>query len=351
MKYLHDIIKEKKRWPSMEEIDTKYAQDELKLMHDLANNYAQYFDETIEVKDSWAWYLAELSRAYLDKGDPRPFSFMQRQLNPMQLKYAPLDVIYGLYQSGELGRHKAFSYINNIMCHHSMYLQLTPNEWRVILSRPCLKQDSLRSIMYFFASGGQYCKVAPREIAMFCNPKFLRRPYNEKRVIELLRDSPCVYHEVTSMNYLQEKHDTYAAEQRRRVRMQNHAKYEYTPEFTEIFKDTGWHLPNSAAELVERGDMHHNCVANYTTLHAKNVGTDWAGRVILSRLILCDDATAEVRITLQKGDDKIYHVYCQQCKGRYNKDVLFGEMGATIMNRIYELKPEHLKVTAILEEE
>jgi hypothetical protein len=353
MKYLYDIIKDMKRVPKANEVGdvqgTMYARKELLWLNQLAKwVHEQHADEEV-VKDSWAWYIKQLSLWYLNAGNPQSVEYLRAHniTTPVEVVRAPFDTVYGLVQSGEVPEQRGFNVLRCILGTRAIYLDLTYEEWCIILRMPHLKKEALQSAMLWFATNGQYCAVIPRDIGMF-HPTFLRKRFDASKVFNLARDTTAGIHQITSMNMLQQMHDQQAAERRERVRKEESMLYKYTPEFRAACEQGGWHLPAGSFELVERGEDHHNCVASYARRHAENIKQGIPLRGVIARILLSSEATVEMRIYVNDG--KITEVECIQCKGKYNKDMDWAARGL-INDAIMALDPRDLQVETVQPEE
>jgi hypothetical protein len=357
VKYLYDVIKDMKRIPELDEVGekhgTSYARKELLWMKQLAVRVKQNHMGDGTIKDCWAWYIKQLSLWYLNSGNPQSVEYLRSHnlSSALELGRAPFDVVYGLVQSGEVPEQRGFSVLRCILGTRAIFLDLTYEEWRIILNMPHLKKDALQSAMLWFATAGQYCAVLPRDIGKF-HPSFLRKRFDASKVFNLARDTAAGMHEITSMNVLQQKHDEQAEQQRARIRKEEKALYSYTPQFKIACEKGPWHLPAGTYELIERGQKHHNCVANYATSHQSFPETGGVQQVQglqiviarghVTRILLSPDATVEMCIYINDGH--ISEVECVQCKGAYNRDMTW-EFRTEICEAIKALAPEDLKVT------
>jgi hypothetical protein len=312
MEYLFDVVKSEKRIPDLHELrareDWRYAGKEL------------YWLQSLDaVKDSVMWFIKETSKWYMDNGTPQGLDYLKQHcLSRDAVTYAPIDLFYSFVQEGIIKPRRAYGLLR-IICKTTLrYARLHKSEWRLIAGVPHITSDTLQTLVMAFATAGQVA-IANSKILSLCAPEFLRKPFDYKRVLSLLRDTQCGVHSIVSMNQLQQLHDEQAAVARQRARLEDKGLYFYRPEFVTMAERFGWRLPESAEDLVERGEVHHNCVASYRAKHTTSV----TPRRIFSRLLLRDDATCEVQFSYGE-DGKMLVCNNQQCKGMRNKDMPFG---------------------------
>jgi hypothetical protein len=136
---------------------------------------------------------------------------------------------------------------------------------------------------------------------------------------ELFSDvpSPIDGQKYTSIGDLEDAHDQRTAETVQKMLMEKPDTLEYYPAFLEAVKKYGFTLPMSRNDLIERGAIHHNCVATYANKHCSN------NRYPMCRLVFDKNATAELSIHVEHG--LVVAVMVAQYKGRYNKDIPYGE--------------------------
>jgi hypothetical protein len=333
MDYLFDVIKAEKRIPALEELRAKvawrYAGKEL------------YWLQSIDaVKDSVAWYIKQLSLFYLNRGSPQGIDYLKQHcLERDDVAYLPFDLFYSFVQTGKIKEDKVFRMLRVLTKHTYRYAKLHKDEWLMIAQMPHLSVEVLQTMISVFATNGQLCVFPRYGLFEKCSPEFLRKKFNHIQVIELLRDTNNVgTHAIVSMNHLQELHDEQATAARRAARLADVAHYFYDNKFIEVVERFGWHLPVAAAELVERGEEHHNCVASYRKKHIMLL--EEAGG-LRSRLLLRADATAEIQVAMRDGKLSVCNQI--QCKGMHNANQLFGNW-PDFREAIMGLPPEALNI-------
>jgi hypothetical protein len=137
-----------------------------------------------------------------------------------------------------------------------------------------------------------------------------------KSCVDLFRDVPVSVipaGRFKSLNDIQRAHDEQTALTVKKMLKANPDKLIYHPKFLELVTANGFKLPMTKNDMIERGALHHNCVATYADRHCRN------DQVRYCRLVFAKDATAE--LTVHRAHNKIVAVTIEQYKGRFNKDI------------------------------
>jgi hypothetical protein len=310
MEYLYDVVKRLKRWPDLNECGV-YARKELMWLRAFNGG----------TKDSIAWFTEQLSLWYINKGNPMNIEYLRKQyLTQDDITLLPFDLCYSFVQQGKISEARAFLLLRVLSKSKQKYLQLKKSEWEIIITLPHLRADSLSVLLSTFATAGQTV-IVDSNMAFKCAPEFLRKPFDYKLARNLLRDTECGMYAITSMNALRTLHDEQADAIRTKARLKDKATYIHDADFSRLCRKYGWQVPKGAADLVMRGHEHRNCVASYRPKHTTNFGE--RGPYTVSRILLRDDATAEIRLSTKRG--KISDASLIQCKGSRNVDRQFPE--------------------------
>jgi hypothetical protein len=141
----------------------------------------------------------------------------------------------------------------------------------------------------------------------------LRRIQDWDAAYDLLRGMAEPLVKFNSLNEAQTAHDVWMVEDRERRLKDNESlayPYLYTPQLREVVERSGWRLPVTPMELIERGQEHHNCIGSYESSFRRK-------KEML--LVLKDDAEAELRLEFE--DEFCVGGELIQCKGKFNKNM------------------------------
>jgi hypothetical protein len=156
------------------------------------------------------------------------------------------------------------------------------------------------------------------DVFVYMNIDFIRKAEVQtiNSCAELFRDVPVAAipeGRFKSLKDIQRAHDEQTALAVKKMLKENPDRLVYNSKFLELVTASGFKLPLTKNDMIERGAVHHNCVPTYADRHCRNDQNQYC------RLVFAGDATAELRI--YRAHDMIAAVTVEQYKGRYNKDI------------------------------
>jgi hypothetical protein len=277
---------------------SKYSQQELRVCNKLFG----------EPKDSVLWLTKHLSIHYENLGRPRDCAGIYKELHTEDLNLVPFDWLYSLFQQG-VPKVVILNTMRQLVLTDWKYAKLDFEQWSITMHFPNIKDIRVVYMLLtaFVTKGKMSSQLTPSYVKM-CHPDFLRKgEYDNRELLELLRDTTAGKYEITSMNVLRELHDRQAMDKAAAL-LNNPQRFTYESELLDILDGTQWHWAMGPGEMAHRGFVHHNCVASYADKVKQ-------GSCLIA---MTEDCTAEVRATVSHGIITKYDIV--QCKGKFNKD-------------------------------